>query len=204
MERAARRHDPRQGQQDGLIVDHASAATVRRATTSELTSHEIATLRRMMTAAFEHKGGTFADADWEHATGGIHVLIEDGGEIRSHGSVIERHLEIDGAPVRTGYVEAVAAWPQHQHRGYGTRLMREIADVVRADYALGALSTGVDGFYERLGWERWLGPTSVRTPRGVERTPDDDGGIMILRTPTSPPLDLSAAITCDWREGDVW
>jgi aminoglycoside 2'-N-acetyltransferase I len=62
----------------------------------------------------------------------------------------------------------------------------------------------VPGFYERLGWERWLGPTSVRTATGTERTPDDDGGIMILRTPASPGLDLTANIACDWRDGDVW
>jgi aminoglycoside 2'-N-acetyltransferase I len=177
---------------------------VRLATTSELTPGEIATLRRMMTVAWAHKDGTFDDADWEHATGGVHVLVEHGGEILSHGSVIQRRLEIGGLPVPTGYVEAVATWPDHQHRGYATRLMREIGDLIRADYALGALSTGVEGFYEGLGWESWLGPTSVRTPRGVKRTPDDDGGIMILRTRTSPALDLSAPIVCDWREGDVW
>jgi aminoglycoside 2'-N-acetyltransferase I len=177
---------------------------VRRATTTELTPREIDVLRRMMTAAFEHKNGTFDDADWDHATGGVHVLVEDGTEILSHGSVIERRLEIGGLPVRTGYVEAVATWPVHQHRGYATRLMREIADLIQADYALGALGTGVAGFYEPLGWERWLGPTSVRTPRGIERTPDDDAGIMILRTKASPALDLGAPIVCDWREGDVW
>jgi aminoglycoside 2'-N-acetyltransferase I len=177
---------------------------VRRATTSELTPREIATLRRMMTAAFEHKHSTFDDADWEHAVGGIHVLVEGGGEILSHGSVVERRLELGGLLVTSGYVEAVATWPDHQHRGYGTLVMREIADLIRAGYAIGALSTGVEGFYERLGWERWLGSTAVRTPRGVEKTPDDDGAIMILRTPTSPPLDVNAPIVCDWREGDVW
>jgi hypothetical protein len=26
----------------------------------------------------------------------------------------------------------------------------------------------------------------------------------VLTTPTSPPLDLSAKISCDWRAGDVW
>jgi hypothetical protein len=25
-----------------------------------------------------------------------------------------------------------------------------------------------------------------------------------LGTPTSPPLDLSAPLGCDWRGGDVW
>jgi aminoglycoside 2'-N-acetyltransferase I len=204
MERPARRHDPRQGQRDGLSVDHAAAARVRRLTTPDLSGAEIAALIRLFAEAWGAKDGTFDEADWEHAKGGVHVLVEDGGEIVSHGAVVRRTLEIDGTVVLTGYVEAVATWPQHQHRGYGTLVMRDIREIIAADYELGALSTGVPEFYERLGWERWRGPTGVRTPRGVEETPDDDGGIMILRTPTSPRLDVNAPIVCDWREGDVW
>jgi aminoglycoside 2'-N-acetyltransferase I len=177
---------------------------VRRLATGELALGEIATLRRMMSAAFAAEGGTFADSDWEHGTGGVHVLVEDEGDIVSHGSVVERMLEIAGQPVRTGYVEAVATWPAHQRRGHATLVMREIGEIIQADYELGALSTPVPTFYERLGWEVWRGPTAVRTPRGVELTPDDDGGIMILRTPASPGLDLKAPIVCEWREGDVW
>jgi aminoglycoside 2'-N-acetyltransferase I len=182
----------------------AVAVTVRRARTDELAPNEIETLRRMMGAAFAREDGMFADSDWRHATGGTHVLAEQAGEILSHASVVERTLEIGGVPVRTGYVEAVATAPPHQRRGYGTLVMREIDDIIRSGYDLGGLSTGSHGFYERLGWERWLGPTFVRTATGTERTPDDDGGIMILRTPTSPSIDLTANIACEWRDGDVW
>ena len=178
--------------------------TVRGATTAELAPREIEVLRRMMAAAWEAADGTFTDSDWEHGTGGIHVVVEEGGEILSHGSVVERTLEIDGVPVRTGYVEAVATWPPHQRRGYASLLMGEIGDIIRSQYELGGLSTPVPGFYERLGWELWRGPTFVRTPSGLERTADDDGGIMILRTPRSPSLDLNVSIACEWREGDVW
>jgi aminoglycoside 2'-N-acetyltransferase I len=178
--------------------------TVRRAATAELKPREVELLRRMMAAAWGGQDGAFGDSDWEHALGGTHVLVEEAGEILSHGSVVERTLEIEGVPVRTGYVEAVATWPRHQRRGYASLVMEEIGDVIRSKYDLGGLSTPVPSFYERLGWELWRGPTFVRTPNGTERTPDDDGGIMILRTPTSPPLDLGASITCDWRVGDVW
>lgn len=180
------------------------AVIVRRAATSELGSNEIDALRRMMTAAWEGKHGAFADSDWEHATGGIHVLVEDAGEILSHGSVVERTVEIGGVSVRTGYVEAVATWPRQQRRGYASLVMEEVRDLIRGEYEIGALSTGAHGFYERVGWERWTGPTFVRTATRSERTADDDGGIMILRTPTSPPFDLAASIACDWRDGDVW
>ena len=52
------------------------------------------------------------------------------------------------------------------------------------------------------GW-RIVG-TRVRTPVGDRRTPDEDGGIMVLLTPTTPVIVLDAPISCEWRPGDVW
>jgi aminoglycoside 2'-N-acetyltransferase I len=69
---------------------------------------------------------------------------------------------------------------------------------------MGALGTGAHHFYERLGWRTWRGPTSVRTVTGERRTPDEDGFVMILTTPTSPALDLDLPLSCEWRPGDVW
>jgi aminoglycoside 2'-N-acetyltransferase I len=177
---------------------------VRRLSTDQLSTGAIQTLRLMLAAAFSDDDGHFADSDWDHARGGVHVVAEENGEIVSHGSVVERRLEIGGRAIRTGYVEAVGTWPKHQRRGLGTLVMREIGDVIRERYELGALSTPVPQFYERLGWELWRGRTAVRTPGGVERTPDDDGGIMVLQTSFSPPLNLDDEIVCEWREGDVW
>jgi aminoglycoside 2'-N-acetyltransferase I len=164
----------------------------------------MATIRQLLDAAFRDDDGHFAESDWRHALGGVHVIAEEAGEILAHGSVVERRLEIGGRGVRTGYVEAVGTSPAHQRRGLATRVMHEIGDVIREGYDVGALSTGAVAFYARLGWELWRGPTAVRTSTGVERTPDDDGGIMILRTPISPPLDLDDEIVCEWRDGDVW
>ena len=122
----------------------------------------------------------------------------------AHASVVPRVVAIDGRPLRTGYLEAVATHPDHERRGYGTRAVELCNEVIRAGYELGALSTGVRPFYARLGWERWEGPTWVDTPDGPKRTDEEDGAIMILRTPSTPPIDLAAPIRCDWREGDVW
>jgi aminoglycoside 2'-N-acetyltransferase I len=45
----------------------------------------------------------------------------------------------------------------------------------------------------------------VITATGRERTPDDDDGIMILRTTRTPAgLDPAGPIACEWRAGDVW
>jgi aminoglycoside 2'-N-acetyltransferase I len=35
-------------------------------------------------------------------------------------------------------------------------------------------------------------------------TPEEDGAVMVRMTPTTPELDLTAPISCDWRPGDVW
>jgi aminoglycoside 2'-N-acetyltransferase I len=118
--------------------------------------------------------------------------------------VVPRELQVDGRPVRAGYVEAVATAPDAQGRGHGTAVMEEIGAIIRHGYELGALGTGAHHFYERLGWRVWPGPTAVRTATGQLRTPDVDGDILVLRTPTTPPLDERATLSCDWRPGDVW
>lgn len=158
-------------------------------------------LRRLLDAAF---AGAFTDDDWEHALGGVHVWIAEGDRVISHASIIERTLVCDGHRLRVGYVEAVATLQSHRHQRYGSAVMTRAGEIIRARHALGALSTGSHAFYERLGWERWLGPTFVDTPRGRERTAADDGGVMILRTERSPAVDLGGEIVCDWRAGDVW
>jgi aminoglycoside 2'-N-acetyltransferase I len=146
----------------------------------------------------------FTDQDWEHALGGLHFILDLDGEIVTHASVVERGLHVDGRPLRTGYVEAVATAPGHQGAGFGSRVMADVTSWIRERFELGALGTGRHRFYERLGWMTWRGPSSVRTSDGPQPTPGDDGYILVLQTPSSPPLDLAAPISCDWRPGDVW
>ena len=173
--------------------------------TGQLSARQIADIREMLWSAFatdEHGG--FSEHDWQHALGGSHFVVEVGGRIVSHAAVVERTLHLAGAPVRTGYVEAVATAPDEQGRGYGTSLMRAVNELIEHDFELGVLGTGSQGFYERLGWRIWQGPSCVLTASGESATPDDDGYIMYLLTPTSPPLDPHAPIACEWRPGDVW
>lgn len=175
---------------------------VRRVHSAELTPGEIEVLRGLCAAAWPR--GQFDEVAWQHAQGGIHVLVEDDGEIRAHAAVVERDIEAAGHLLDTGYVEAVATWPEHERKGYGSAAMREIGRIVDEQYELGALATGEHPFYERLGWRRWQGPTFVRQLDDLTRTPDEDGSILIWRTERTPPLDLGAEIICDWRVGAVW
>ena len=181
---------------------------VRRRASSLLTDDEVVAIRRILWTAFDNPDDpeeAMTEEDWDHALGGVHVVLEADGEIVGHASVVERELHVDGRPLRTGYVEAVAIDPAHQGHGFGSRLMTEIDAVIAETFELGALGTGSPEFYERLGWLQWAGPAFVRTPAGIQRTAEDDGGIMVLPTPRTPPdLDVTASISCDWRAGDVW
>jgi aminoglycoside 2'-N-acetyltransferase I len=182
----------------------SEAPLVRRVPTGDLTTAEVSALRALLWTAFPPGEEGFTEDDWEHALGGTHFVLEEAGVIVSHASVVERDLHVAGRPVRTGYVEAVATAPGSQGRGLGTVVMRDVTAHIRAGYELGALGTGLHGFYERLGWLIWRGPTSVRTDHGEQRTPDDDGNIMVLPTASTPELDVTAPISCEWRPGDVW
>jgi len=183
----------------------APSVSIRSVPTDALSPDEIDVIRALLDAAFwDEEDERFTEEDWEHSIGGLHVVLEIDGRIVSHASVVERELQVAGHPLRTGYVEAVATAPGFQGRGYGTRVMQLIGRAIDAGYELGALGTGEIGFYERLGWRVWQGPTSVRTAVGERRTPVEDGGIMVLLTGATPPIDLGAPISCEWRPGDVW
>jgi aminoglycoside 2'-N-acetyltransferase I len=173
--------------------------------TDELTDAEVARIRGVMLAAFgTDPDEAFTDDDWAHAEGGRHIVLDLDDEVITHAAVVERELHVAGRPLRTGYVEAVATAPSHDGRGYGSQVMEAVNAHIRDTYELGALGTGRFHFYERLGWERWRGRAFVRGPRGLEGTPDEEGFILVLRTPRSPSFDLDGDLSCEWRPGDVW
>jgi aminoglycoside 2'-N-acetyltransferase I len=158
-------------------------------------------IRSLLDEAF---AGRFDDTDWDHAVGGHHVVVTDGGAVVAHAAVVPRDLHVDGHPVDAGYVEAVATAPARRREGFGTRVMEAAGDVVRRHHGIGALSTGAHAFYERLGWERWRGPTFVRRGHDLVRTPEEDDGIMVLRFGPSAGVDLTAPLSCEARTGDDW
>ena len=92
-----------------------------------------------------------------------------------------------------------ATAPDRQGRGYASAIMRRLAAAI-GDWSLGALSPSDASFYARLGWERWRGPLSIRTADGPLATPDEE--VMILRLPATPPLDLDAPLSAEWRAGE--
>lgn len=177
---------------------------MRTAVSGELSQDEVAVIRDLLRASFGNDTDeAFTDEDWDHAIGGLHFILEEKGSVAAHASVVERELHTSGHRLAAGYVEAVATRPDLQGRGHGSTVMREVGEYIDRTFQLGALG-GDPAFYERMGWVVWEGPTFVRTESGLIPTPEEDGLVLVRLTPTSPELDLSAPISCDWRPGDVW
>lgn len=178
--------------------DEAARATIELTASVALSAAERAAIVALCEAAFAEDFSQL----FIHFARSWHVQARLDGAPISHACWVERWLQPAGAPVlRTAYIEAVATLPERQGQGYGKMVMERIAREI-APYELGALSPARPGFYERLGWEHWRGPTAIRTDAGLLPTPEEE--IMILRTPQTPPLDLDAAITAEWREGELW
>jgi aminoglycoside 2'-N-acetyltransferase I len=175
-------------------------AEIRTAHTADLDTATLDAARALLDEVFDD----MTDHDWEHALGGVHALVWEGAELIGHASVVQRRLLYRGRALRTGYVEGVAVRAGRRGRGYGAAMMEALERVVRGAYDLGALGATDEGarFYAPRGWERWQGPSSALTPNGIKPTEEDDGWIYVL--PVAVELDLSAELTCDWRDGDVW
>ena len=187
------------------MTGETDTARLRILPTSDLTDAEIVAIRALMDDAFgDDPEDAFTEEDWAHTIGGRHFVLDLAGELVTHASVIERELHVGGRPLRTGYVEAVATSPAHEGAGHGSQVLEAVSAHIRAEYDLGALGTGRHHFYERLGWETWHGPAFVRGPDGLVRTTDEEGYILVLRTPSSPAFELTDTLSCEWRTGDVW
>lgn len=171
--------------------------------TAYLRGTELAQIRRLLGRAFN---GRFDDADWNHALGGLHVLLTEDDRIVGHAAVVQRRVVHDGRSIRTGYVEAVAVEADRRGRGHAAAIMGEAENIIRAAYDLGALSAcrGVDGFYLARGWLPWRGVTGVLTPAGITRTPDDDDSTFVLPVPPAAQIRVTGMLACDWRDGDAW
>jgi aminoglycoside 2'-N-acetyltransferase I len=180
------------------------STSIRVVPSGELSTADWSTLTDLCVAAFNEDWVGY----WESIGPGVHVIAEHGERgIVAHAAIVDRLLYPGDATLRAGYVEAVAVAPDLQRHGLGTEVMEIINRMIDEGYELGALGTGRHGFYARLGWVVWRGPTWVRERDGsLQRSPDEDGDIMVRLTPMTPPdLDLSLPIAVDWRPGEeVW
>lgn len=158
-------------------------------------------LREWLVAAY---AGDFAPADWEHTLGGLRVMIRDEHGIVSHAAIVPRMIVCADRSLRAGYVEAVATRSDQRRRGYASRVLGKLGEIIERDYDIGVLSTGLHDVYAPLGWERWRGASYAQRLGERIRTAEDDDGLMVLRTSRTRHVDLSGDIVADWRDGDNW
>ncbi len=171
------------------------------ARTEELDAAAVGELDRLCAAAFDEPW----DGYWERIGPAVHVLVRDGGMLVAHACHVERDLVAGALEVRAAYVEAVAVDPQRQGSGLGSIAMRRLGELIVVAYPLGALATGRNAFYERLGWETWRGEIWLAEHGGRRRMPEQEGDVMILRTPTTPSaLDADAPLVGWARAADPW
>lgn len=177
-----------------------TVTTTHRFATAEAPSGLLDQVRRLMDDAFD----VFTEGDWDHVLGGDHLAVTERDRVVAHGAVVPRTLFVNEHPLVVGYLEAVAVARDHHGGGLGSTLVAQLTGIVRREFAMGALATGRHSFYERLGWERWQGPTSVLVEGTTVRTPDDDDAVMVLRHGPSATVKLASPITCETRPGDPW
>ncbi len=169
---------------------------------AEVSAERVSAIRRMLDEAFD---GRFSDDDWNHSLGGTHAMILDGEQVLAHASVVPRTITVGTRQVHVGYVEGAGVTPALHRQGLGSAVIVAINGVIGDRFELGMLSTGEFQFYERLGWERWHGPTwTIHADGRRERTEDEDDGIMAYRTERSGDVDVTSPIVCEHRLGDCW
>jgi aminoglycoside 2'-N-acetyltransferase I len=135
---------------------------------------------------------------------GLHVLGYSGDKLVSHAVVTTRWLQPEGmALLKTGYVDAVSTAPEVQGRGFGSTVMRRLAEHMTEEFEIGCLQTDRVGFYNRLGWEEWRGPLAGRGDDGLIPTPEQTG-VMVLRLPRTPEVDLGRLLTIERQPERIW
>lgn len=178
--------------------------TVRRREGEDFTQRELRDLLIWLAVAYGDRAESWRYAHWAEIGDGPHYVIEEDGELLAHACLAFGDLQAGDLTLKAAFVEDVATRADRRRQGLASVVMRalqlDLAQVVQ----IGVLCTGTPAFYERLGWERWRGPTSVREGEGhVTLTPEEDGNVFVLRTPGTPDgLALDTSLRRDRRDAD--
>ena len=169
---------------------------------SSYTRSELDELRVWLEAAYDD--GPWRPEHWDDIGPGPHVVAEDDdGILLAHACVVWVPLTVGATTVRAGYLEDVATRADVRGRGYGTAVVTAAHPLIREQADLGFLATGSQPFYERLGWERWRGASSVVEADGSRTpTPDEDPYLMVLRFPETPELSVDQPVSRPRRDPD--
>jgi aminoglycoside 2'-N-acetyltransferase I len=170
--------------------------------TEDLTHDVRASVIRLCIAA--HDNEDFANLFTFIPSGGRHFLGYRGPNLVSHAVVTTRWAQPDGHPVlKTAFVDAVSTEPADQGRGSASAVMRRLAGSID-DYEIGCLQTDIPRFYERLGWELWRGALGGRAEDGTLLPTPEQHGVMVLRIPSTPGVNLDGLLTIEQQPSRIW
>jgi aminoglycoside 2'-N-acetyltransferase I len=165
-----------------------------------LTSEEYAEIVALTSQAFKRDYTPFL----EMFVNPSHILGRYHGQLVSYVLWITRWMQIgDAPPMRTAYIEGMATEISHRHKGFASQVMKTAIDAIN-DYDIAALATGSVGFYRRLGWQVWQGPLYCRKEKELIAMPGEQGCVMVYALPQTPPLDLKAPASIEWRAIEPW
>jgi predicted acetyltransferase len=167
---------------------------------SELAADEHAEIIALTSQAFKRDYTPFM----EMLVAPTHIIGRYHGQLVSYVSWITRWMQIGKAsPIRTAYIEGMATEMGHRNKGFASQVMSTAVDAIK-DYDIAALSTGSVSFYTRLGWQLWHGPLYCRKENELIAMPGEQGCVMVYALPKTPPLDLKAPASIEWREKEPW
>jgi len=176
--------------------------TITSTQTEDLNSATRAEIIQVCVAA--HQEEDFKNLFTYVPAGGWHFMAYHAGQLVSHAVVTTRWLQVESQPLlKTAYIDAVATLPEYQGQGYGSALMRQLANDIEREYVIACLETERESFYQRLGWQTWRGPLAGRSEQGLIQTPDQRG-IMVLELPQTPLLDLDSALSIECQADRIW
>ncbi len=164
----------------------------------DLSEKELTDIIELCSRAYETDYRPFLDTFIDPT----HVLGYFENTLVSHALWITRWLQVEDSPLmRTAYIEGVATDEPYRNRGFASAVMKRLAEEI-VGFEIAGLCTGSPDFYSRLGWQVWTGPLFNR--KGDKLIPTSGGPVMILPLPNTPEVNLSASLSIEWREGEVW
>lgn len=110
------------------------------------------------------------DVKWSNADARA-LVWTDKGELVSHAGAFVRKGEWDGLPVKIGGIGGVVTHPNHRHQGYARAALRRalewLHDEPKVAFALLFCEPHNIEYYANQGWQRFVGPVTVKQPSGT-------------------------------------
>lgn len=136
------------------------------------------------------------DMTWASTEVSVIVRREAGGDIAAHAGILARECLVDDRRMRIGGIGGVKSHPELRGTGLGraamTKAQELLQDRLKVDFGLLVCPDHVVPFYQRLGWEEFLGDLWVEQRGGRIRFTANDPMVYSIRqdAPRTGTIDL--------------